>query len=205
MILIDGETLEAGNLVRHTLTIKALGKNKATELAEKLNAASPHAKIEAISKMFPPTEPDDIALLRKAHIIIDCTGSDAVLEQINRFTWGERKLFLSVSMGLWAKRLFLFSVMTNEFPHKQFISMIEPWLKEEMVENAGRELPREGIGCWHPLFPARVDDVWVFAGVTVKHLEDTLNSLPFNPKLVIFEQDSDTTGFTGLKRVDLDQ
>ena len=205
LVILDDETLEAGNLVRHTLTIKSLGKNKAKELAERLNKVSPHAKIEALSKTFPPTTPVDIAIVHKAHIIIDCTGSDVVLEQLKRFAWEEPKLFLSISLGLWAKRLFLFSVMTNEFPREQFVSMVNPWLRKEMSENAGRELPREGIGCWHPLFPARVDDIWLMAGVAVKYLEDTLNSLPLEPKLVVFEQVHDTTGFIGLRKVDLDQ
>ena len=79
-----------------------------------------------------------------------------------------------------------------------------PWLKREQEENTGRELPREGIGCWHPLFPARVDDIWVLAGITVKYLEGILSSSQLEPNLTVFEQSYDETGFTGFRKVNLD-
>lgn len=203
-IICDSDDFEAGNLVRHTLTVTSIGKNKAKEIAKKLKVVSPHANPRVISTSFPPTDPNDIKLLQHTQIVIDCTGSDKVLNELNRFSWEEPKVFLSASIGLWAKRLFLFSVTTDAFPHETFIEMISPWLKREQEENTGRELPREGIGCWHPLFPARVDDIWVLAGITIKYLENVLSSGHHEVNLTVFEQSFDETGFTGFRKVNLD-
>lgn len=49
-------------------------------------------------------------------------------------------------------------------------------------------LPRDGIGCYHPLFPARSDDIWVMAGLAIKEMEPWwLN--PFGPNIfAVYEQ-----------------
>lgn len=203
-IIIDGETLEAGNLVRHTLNMKSLGKNKAIALAERLNLISPHAQIKAIPQALPLKNSDDIKMLLEASVIVDCTGSDSVLEHLAKFEWQTQKVFFSISQGMWAKRLFLFSAAADRFPRDAFISMVNPWLRKEIAENEGSELPRKGIGCWHPLLPARADDVWLMTAVAVKYLEDSLKSLSSEPKLTVFEQVKDSTGFIGLRQVALE-
>ena len=50
LALIDGDPLEAGNLVRHSLTMNELKGNKAEKLMERLNFVSPHARVRAIAK-----------------------------------------------------------------------------------------------------------------------------------------------------------
>ena len=73
-----------------------------------------------------------------------------------------------------------------------------------MEENAGVRLPREGIGCWHPLFPARIDDVWLMAAAAIKRLEETLAAPPTEPVLVVFEQTIENGHFTGIRLASLD-
>lgn len=41
----------------------------------------------------------------------------------------------------------------------------------EKSENQNIIFPREGIGCYHPLFPARLDDIWTMAGLAIRELE----------------------------------
>lgn len=36
-------------------------------------------------------------------------------------------------------------------------------------------MPWEGIGCWHPVFPARADDIALNAALAVKFIESFLN------------------------------
>jgi hypothetical protein len=79
--------------------------------------------------------------------------------------------------------------------------MLDPWLKYELKEYANQELPREGIGCWHPVFPARVDDVWLMVSVAVKHLESVIAAIPTQPELIIFEQYYENDVFAGIRRL----
>lgn len=52
--IIDHDTLEGGNLVRHTLALDDVGTNKAVALTERLKGLSPHAKVTAVPETFPP-------------------------------------------------------------------------------------------------------------------------------------------------------
>ena len=75
-------------------------------------------------------------------------------------------------------------------------------MKEDVKEASREELPREGIGCWHPVFPARADDVWLLASAAVKHFERVVMAPPPQPQLVIYEQTVDEEGvFSGLKQI----
>lgn len=200
VVLIDGDHLGAGNLVRHTLTIADLGKDKAAALAARLNATSPHARVEAINDAFPPSDPASLKVVAGCTVVVDCTGSDEVLAQVASFPWEADRLFVSVSVGLGARRLFCFAAIGREFPHDRFREAIQPWLALELEEQDGIPLPREGVGCWHPAFPARIDDVWLLAAAAVKELEQVVVARPAVPNLAVYEQSPNALPFTGFKR-----
>lgn len=79
--------------------------------------------------------------------------------------------------------------------------MINPWLGKELQEYDDQELPREGIGCWHPVFPARADDIWMMASTAVKHIESLLKSPIKSPDLAVFEQVYENSSFVGIHQV----
>lgn len=199
--VIDGDLFHAGNLVRHTLLLGDLKASKAAALATRLNSASPHADVQAVPAHFPDLDEAGMARIQEANIVLDCTGSDEVLQALATHTWQTQKTFISLSLGLHARRLFCFSVTAYEFSVSTFQRKIGPWLERERDEAAGEELPREGIGCWHPVFPARVDDIWMLAAVAVKQIEAVMASSGRSPELVVFEQAADETGFIGVKRI----
>ena len=64
-----------------------------------------------------------------------------------------------------------FSCHGLTFPQEEYMQLISPWLKKDLEENKGVELPREGIGCWHPLFPARLDIYSFLLQLLLKRLE----------------------------------
>lgn len=200
----DGEEVEAGNLVRHTLTLDDLDQPKAAALARRLNRLSPHAQVEGIGTPFPPAEGSDRVLLRDSDVIVDCTGSDEVLHGMKKFPWGGVKFFCSVSLGLRARRIFVFTAVATAFPHEKFREMITPWLELEVKESAsGPEFPREGVGCWHPVFPARADDVWLLASAAVKTIERLVAEGRTEPSLAVFEQYEAGGVFAGVRRVEV--
>jgi len=199
--VIDSDLFNAGNLVRHNLLLQDIKTAKAAALAARLNAASPHADARAVVAHFPNLDEVGAVSVQEADIVLDCTGSDEVLQAMAAYPWQTRKTFVSLSLGLHARRLYCFSVTANEFPVSAFQQKINPWLERERNDAVGEELPREGIGCWHPVFPARVDDIWMHAAMAVKQIEAVLNSALRSSELVVFEQVIDETGFTGVQRV----
>jgi len=204
LTIIDGDRLEVGNLVRHPLDLNDLKTPKAMGLARRLNLASPHASVEFINVDFPPMKDSDRAQAQRCDVILDCTGQDSVLHHLEQFPWSDAKRFFSISLGFRARRLFCFTAHDTCFPHAAFSEAFEPWLKREIEEYTGLELPREGIGCWHPVFPARVDDIWMLASVAIKYIESVMTGSPTRPGLTVFEQQYEDDMFTGIRRIPLE-
>jgi ThiF family len=199
--LLDGQDLRAGNLCRHTLTIQDLEKKKVEGLAKRLAGASPHAVVDAITSAFPPSKPEEIAKVQDCDLIIDCTAEDDVLQAMSVFPWNSPKVFASLSLGIAARRLFCFVTEGSRFPMQGFTAAIQPWLAREEAERGDFEWPREAPGCWSPVFPARIDDVWMLAAIAVKQLAAALESSFVTTGLTVFEQITENGMFAGVRRL----
>lgn len=199
LTVVDGDTVVVGNLVRHLLTVDDIGTAKASAVVHRLNHATPHASLTAINAYFPPGDGADRARIHHCDIVVDCTGSDEVSFALEQFPWEGQRLFFSLSLSLRARRLYCFSAVGDTFPHSAFRNLIKPWIARDLEEHAGWDLPREGIGCWHPVFPARFDDIVLMAASAVKHIETTAANRPSVPTLAVFEQFDDGS-FAGLRR-----
>lgn len=205
MLIVDEDRLEAGNLVRHTLGLKEINEHKAEAVAARLNQISPFAHIEFITEHFPPSHPAVFAQVSACDLIVDCSGSDELLYELSAFQREREHLFFSLSVNLGASRGYCFTARGARFPHEAFRRLVEPWLRKDLEENAGNELPREGIGCWHTVFPARADDLWLMASAMVKHLERMVKTPPAEPVLVVFEQEvSEGDAFSGVRRISIE-
>ena len=200
MTIIDPETLAAGNLVRHTLGLNELRTSKAESLAVRLNRVSPHADVHGAHASFPGIDEQTAARLESADVVIECTGDDETLQALQRFRWRRKRRFFSFSLGMRARRLFCFSETSKQFSASSFQERMRPWLEREGAEHAGDDFPREGVGCWHPVFPARVDDVQMMATAGVKYLERTLLSQNGGADLTVYEQEFDNDGWAGLRK-----
>jgi ThiF family len=200
MIVMDSDLLEAGNLVRHTLTMGELNEFKAEAVAKHLNGVAPTAHIEFMNLSFPPTGVSAEARINSCDLVIDCTGNDEVLHDLGAFGWRSELTFMSVSFTLGAKRLFCFAARGNRFPTDTYRQEISPWLFQDLEEYREQELPREGLGCWHPVFPARADDVWLLASTALKWIEKVAISPPTEPRVVVFEQKTENGDFLGVER-----
>ena len=198
--IMDHDRLKAGNLVRHTLGVSHLEQPKASSLADRLDDAAIHSLVSPIDAAFPPREQKDINRVLDADVVIDCTAEDSVVEHIRRFAWDGPVTFVSVSVGLKARRAFTYVAHGNTFPADDFASKLDPWLRSEM-DGYDEELPRDGTGCWHALMPARIDDIWMMIGAVVKTIESAIAEPPGEPTLVVFEQQYENGVFIGLRRV----
>jgi hypothetical protein len=201
LTVVDGDILDVGNLCRHTLSLRHVCEPKADSLADRLNSISPHATVRAIGRGFHERTNAEQQQMAECDIIIDCTGDDRVVHQLGTFPWSGNKLFVSASLGLQARRLFLFVAQGKSFPHAEFVSAVTPWLHKELKEYEGLELRREGIGCWHPVFPACSDDVWLMGAVAAKCIDSWAANPPRSPRMNVYEQDQKGGLFAGVRLV----
>jgi hypothetical protein len=201
--LADADALEIGNLSRHLLGRSALRKNKAVGMAERLNLISPHASVKAVASDFPFIEESHITMFQESDLVLDCTGNDAVLQHLGSCECEREKTFVSISLGMGGQRLFYFTATGKVFPFNAFKDKMRVWLKKEEDEYGNMPFPREGLGCWNSVFPARVDDVWMMTSMAAKHIEFLGEESPKNSNLIVFEQIfSKEGGICGVRRVD---
>lgn len=198
LVVSDEDKVLVGNLVRHPLTLEDVGSQKSEALARRLNSASPHSSVRSIGT-FPPTDFEPAQI----DVVLDCTGDAGVSRAMEDYEWRGDKIFLSLSVGIHARRMFCFSATGSSFPNEDFVDQLQPWLVSQAKEFDGFELPREGVGCWHPAFPARSDDIGVLCGVATKWIERSVLVPPTAPTLTVFEQEEDSCGFLGVRRSEL--
>jgi hypothetical protein len=204
LTLIDGQRLEAGNLVRHTLSLPALGEFKASALASHLNLASPHARVASVADDLPLDSVKLRDLLAPFDLIIDCTGNDEILLGLARVTFGAPKLFASASVGWACRRLFCFLAQNAAFPSDAYWKAIAPWLEIERNEEIPGERRWAGAGCWHPVFPAQAVDLALMAAAVTKQIEYAAGS-PYDENLCVYEKIIASDGFASLVRAQLEK
>ena len=135
-------------------------------------------------------------------IIIDSTGEDQVLALLSATEWKRKIVFCSSSVGLGAKRLYI-NIQRTKLPHfENFLNLVEPYFQKDSNDFNLDALPRDGIGCWHPLFPARADDMWFAACTTVKALEAFVQNSTEKGISLIYETQTEDGLFNGLRLIE---
>ena len=199
MTVMDSDCVEAGNLVRHTLLSSDISRPKASTLRARLDAATLHGNVAGIDASFPPDDAETAGRIRNCAVVIDTTGNDAVAAAMGSFYWDGIKTFVSVSLGIHARRLFCFTARGPAFPRAAFGEQLQPWLQQESAEYDIADLPRDGPGCWHIRHPARIDDIWLLTAAAVRIVEQAIANPPDAPLLTVFQQHTDAAGnFAGI-------
>jgi hypothetical protein len=196
LTVIDDQRLEAGNLVRHTLTIEQLGQWKAEGLADRLNSASPNAVVAAR-----PTKAENLvdpAFLADFDLVIETTGDRRTLELLATVEVPRSITYASLSITLHARQLIAYLSRGTKFPVEAFDAAYEPIGRAE--RDRGEERPMEGVGCWHPVFPARADQIWLMASAAVGLLNDAWPVADDTATLHVLERLTDEEGsFAGIR------
>ncbi|MHB8087293.1 MAG: ThiF family adenylyltransferase, partial [Anaerolineaceae bacterium] len=168
----DPDLLIMGNLVRHSLAGQDIGKFKAQALADRLLTVAPFSKITAKIISFPKDRTEVIKAVEEFDIVLDCTADDAVLLELSTGWWNTKKLFISASVGYRAKKTFLIAYYGHFFPANELLKALLPHIQEEKTSWAVEGETIEGAGCWSPLFPARLDDLFMSASTIIKVIEE---------------------------------
>lgn len=200
---IDGNDLEIGNLCRHTLSMSDLCQPKSKCAAARLANIDPNIHISYVDSNLSVDEngaltPD----LGRYDVIIDTTGEDHVLALLSEAKWKRKTVFCSSSVGLGAKRMYI-NIQKTILPcFEGFLNLVEPYFQKDLEDCDLDALPRDGIGCWHPLFPARADDMWLAACTTVKALESFVEWTAEKELSLVYEMQNEDGMFSGLRLIE---
>jgi len=186
--VMDDDTLVVGNLARHSLCMADVGWKKADGLANHLNLTMPDADVVAFPEAFPPADKKQIAEMAKFDVIVDCSGSDDVLRALAAFPWETERHFVSLSMTWGAKGLFAYSASEAAFPAHDAIERFAG-IANAAVDAEDWEM--EGIGCWHPVFPASANDVQLWGAIGTKFIRRAVETT--DRLCELYEQQDDGT------------
>ncbi len=201
--LVDAEKLNVSNLPRHALLFTDVERHKAEALCKKLNATLPFVRITFDQDTIQDVRDKNPNFIEDYDIIIEATGNDSVLELMSeRASIFPNKTFISVSTGYKADRFFLLvyrSGADKKSLTDSFRENFKKWHDKELEISKDTEELVDGIGCWHPLFPARIDDIQMHVGASIKLIEGALD--PNAPSIsfhVIEKQYNAEGAFSGL-------
>ncbi len=168
IVVVDDDTLQIGNLTRHTLTINDLELYKADSLCKHLAEINPNVSTKAFTKKI--TEESDLHSFGDCNLIIDCSASPQVLRAVSHINCEKEIFFASISLSLGAQQFFIALKRGCHFEFDDYVNVINSYTdaNDDIDPNT---FPRDGIGCWHPAFPARMDDIIMGAAISVKTLE----------------------------------
>lgn len=203
LTIVDSDIFEVGNLSRHVLNVGNIGEIKELSLCSYLNTLNPHANVEVINDTLRIDEElKTNIVLDKYDIIIDCTGENSVLDVFQKADFRKSHIIASISVGLGAKHLYMTIMRGTTFYFNSFYELISPYIQSEKDLFDDYNLPRNGIGCWHPTFPARSDDVWLAAATAVKAIENYIITKSEKTLSIVYEQRENDGIFEGYILVD---
>jgi hypothetical protein len=169
LILVDGDELAPGNLVRHTLTYSDLDHDKVRGLAQRLRAINPTVRVRAVPDNLPLPEPQEV--LRDATVVLNLTGDAHARAFMADIEWNPETLLVTASLNPHARHLLLDVQRGSKWDLGQANALF----------NDNRELLLDGIedairthgeyGCWNPLFPAKHYEVTARAADLLRHLD----------------------------------
>lgn len=182
--IIDGDFLQVGNLSRHVLTLNAIGRKKAKAMADKLLQNSPSIKVVTKEENL---DKENISFLDDCGVIIDCTADNKVIELLAQYEFKSNK-HIYIGAFTYGAKGFLFykehaKVINSDLFFKKTKDFYGKYVREIKADN----LIMEGIGCYHPVFPALDSDVNVWASIFVKEIIKDLET-PKECAIKAFEQ-----------------
>jgi ThiF family len=184
--ILDGDLFKAGNLVRHTLNMADIGLGKASRLADRLNNLSPHTRAQGFDEAFAISNERIMTLATGHSLILDCTADDEVALELDRVTWPPDTSVVSLSLSYEATRLYIYT-QRGGFAASTMLSGLAPYLEKDLEEHPPETFPREGIGCWHPIFPSRIELVLKCAARAVSFLSEHLESIDTTGCLMVLD------------------
>lgn len=126
----------------------------------------------------------NVSKLENTDVIIDCSGNNEVLEILSNYQFSDKKEIYVGAFNYGATRFGYYKIKTERFNCDIYNSKTLEFYNAETIDESN--LIMEGIGCYHPIFPATYSDVSIWASIFVKEIISTLNK-DVKEKLKFFE------------------
>ena len=133
------------------------------------------ANVKYINDAFSYDE-NDVSDYNQFDILIDCTGENQVLYDLEKFEFEHAKIFISISIGINADNVYLLLQKGTKFNATNFIQELQPFIEENLEKLDGMDLPRDGTKCWMPVFPVKYHDILSISALSVKIIEKFIES-----------------------------
>lgn len=170
--LIDNDFVEAGNIIRHTLTYNEIGEKKVVALCKKLEDINPNVKVETCDTLFPTELEAASELVSSYDLIIDCSASNDILRTLSEIKTTVPFRFASFSLSIDGIRFFAYLSYSYKLDLDTFITSLN---KYKVADNNATFLSEktlfEGAGCWSPLCPVRYDRIVLISAICINLLE----------------------------------
>ena len=189
MLIIDGDYLEAGNIVRHALNYSYVGMNKAKALKCYLELLNCHANISVIPEHF---RKETVAQLSSYDVVIDCTAQDNVLSLLQEFP--SKVTLCTVSVGYKAEKIYFMYHAGGGFSASCFYERFAKFIKNDQNLLKIEALPWEGVGCWSPVFPAMGADMQLAGMIALEQLMILLERQEKGNCAIVYEKITDENG-----------
>ena len=171
VILVDPDRLEIGNLCRHTLSMTDLGVSKCKAVAERLHDISPNVNVHTFFNSLALLQDIDLEIINDVQIVIDTTGEDEVIRFLGSGKIRKDKVVASFSIGYEANRLYSYICRSFPFPVANFFDSVSRWIQDDIKNLTDEKIVFDYTGCWHPVFPAKANDIWSVACLAYAALE----------------------------------
>lgn len=201
--IFDGDNFQAGNLTRHTLTITNIRESKAEELCKRLQSCNPLVNVKFIDAYLSYNNMFDIDI-NKYDLIVECTADNQVLDCLSRYTYKADKHIISASISKGATRLYLYSTAADNFKIQDFYDRLSRFTQHDLSEYTDDELPREGIGCWHPVFPAKSYDMTLMSSIAAIYIEEIITTNLVDSNFSVYQKKYKDAIFLGVQKIDTD-
>lgn len=186
--LVDHDSLEPGNVVRHVQGMDDVGQNKATSLEARLYKTNPSVEIKVLddNALEAILDPDTSAIFQEADVWIDTTGGPGVAPFLGAKAYELGKPLASIFITYGARHAALFlsdpgigiSLGDIETTFKQLgEKSTDPLLKAAYNDLWGEpegEMVRTSPGCYDVTFPAAGYDITFCAAYLTKALSTAL-------------------------------
>ena len=166
--IADSDIINVGNLARHTLTISDIKKYKADALSDKLALISPSVEVEFKHQDICE---DNKTWLEDCDVVIDCTGNNKLIELFNK-EFNNLKHFFIGAFNYGATKFAYYYECAKKVNSALFFSKTKDFYNEKTIKE--ENLIMEGIGCYHPVFPALDSNVKIWAAIFVKEIHCNL-------------------------------
>lgn len=169
--IIDSDCVNIGNLARHISTLDDIGEFKTESLIKRLVKINPSILLSSSAEELSQNNVDKLS---GYDVIIDCTGNNSVVSVLQKCTYKSNKTFYIGAFTYGAKKFCYYRCVGNTLDGEAYFRKTLEFFNSA-VEGLGEgEMAWEGIGCYHPVFPAMYSDVSVWANIFANEIISNL-------------------------------